>query len=443
MMDEPRDRLTRVLGQPASRRTLLRGATAVAAAPAALALTGSRRAARAQETVELDYWSPVSPGEATYDEEMAVLDAFQQANPTIKIKRQTVPWEQLENKITIAAQGGNLPDVAWALAEQLSTYLHMGIVPDLTQQWNAWSDKSALYPQALAQITAGDKTYGAMPHYLGIRAYLYHKDLFQKAGVEAAPQTWDELVQSGLKLKDAGIPAFGFCGQSVRQPQEVIVYFWQNDLDIAVPTADGKFRNTWKDNPDELTRATEVFQFYDDLIHTNGIVPQDAVGWGYTELDTNFAQAGIASAVDGPWMESYEKDNPDAMKDVAVAPIPYKKTPATFLEVNYQVTFTGSKHPDAAWQFLTFIAGKSAQSMPNYQDRSVRQDVKPTPGKWTEGFLALVPQGKVWPPVSLGQITQHMIDAFQSVLLKQAKPDEAAAKLSDQVNSDLAESGEG
>jgi ABC-type glycerol-3-phosphate transport system substrate-binding protein len=442
-VDHKREPVSTLLERSTTRRDFLQK-TGAGAAAAAVALTGARHnAVRAQEKVELEYWWPVSPGEAGYDDEMAVLDAFQKANPTIKINVQTVPWEQLANKITIAAQGGNLPDLAWSLAEQLSTYLHMGIVPDMTEEWNGWSDKSAIYPQALAQITSGQKMYGAMPHYLGIRAFLYHTDLFKKAGIETPPKTWDELIQTGQTLKDAGIPAFGFCGQSVRQPQEVIVYFWQNDLDIAVPTSGGKFRNTWKDKPDELARATEVFQFYDDLVHKYGIVPQEVSGWGYTELDTNFAQASIASAVDGPWMESYEKDNPDTMKDVAVAAIPYKKTPATFLEVNYQVTFKNAKHPKEAWEFLKFIGGKTAQSMAAYKDRSVRQDVKPTPGKWTEGFLALVPQGKVWPPVSLEQITQHMIDAFQSVLLQQAKPDEAAAKLSDQVNSDLAETGEG
>jgi multiple sugar transport system substrate-binding protein len=424
-----------------TRRRFLQGATAALAVPSVLAKTASA-APRTQSPVKLEYWWPIAATNADYANLVAIIDEFQKLHPNIQVNPQTVSFEQLENKVTIAAQGGNLPDVVWSLPETIPTYQGMGILADLTSQWNAWDEKDGIYPQALTGITFDGKIYGGVPHYLGIRAYQYHAEQFKKAGVEAPPKTWDDLVTVGKKLKDAGFPAFGFCGQSVRQPQEVIVYFWQNDLDIAVKTSAGKFKNTWQDTPDELARATEVFQLYYDLMYTHGIVPRDAASWGYTELDTNLAQGTIASAVDGAWMAGYADDNPDTMADIAFAPIPYKRTPATFLEVAYQVTFAKSPHPAESWEFLKFIAGKTAQSMPAYVNRSVRKDVK-AEGKWTEPFLALVPQGRSWPQIALGQISQHMIDAFQSVLLKQAKPEEAAKTLSDQVNSALAEQGQG
>jgi multiple sugar transport system substrate-binding protein len=444
-VDETRTPLTNFLNGTASRRRLLQQAGAAGAVTAALAAsprqTRIASARRAQETVELEYWWPLSATGADYDNMVAVLDAFQEQNPNIRVNAQTVSFEQLENRVTVAAQGGNLPDVVWSLPETIPTYQRMGILADLTEQWAAWEEKDGLYEQTLAGITFGDRILGGMPHYLGIRALLYHADQFAKAGVEEPPATWDDLVAAGLKLKEQGIPGFGFCGQSVRQPQEVIVYFWQNDLDIAVPAGEGTFRNTWTDNPDELTRATEVFQFYYDLMHTHGIVPREAASWGYTELDTNLAQGTIASAVDGPWMVGYEDENPESMADIAFAAIPYKRTPATFLEVAYQVTFADSPHPAEAWEFLKFIGGKTAQSMPGYIDRSVRSDVK-AQGKWTEPFMALVPQGRSWPQIALGQISQHMIDAFQGVLLEQSTPEEAARMLSEQVNAALTEQGQ-
>ena len=79
--------------------------------------------------------------------------------------------------------------------------------------------------------------------------------------------------------------------------------------------------------------------------------------------------------------------------------------------------------------------------MPAYVDRSVRSDVE-AEGKWTEPFMALVPQGRSWPQIALGQISQHMIDAFQGVLLEQSTPEEAATTLSEQVNAALAEQGQ-
>jgi ABC-type glycerol-3-phosphate transport system substrate-binding protein len=423
----------------------LQGAGAALATPAALAAATSLAAAparRRQATVELEYWWPVAAtSSADYANLVAVIDEFQTLNPTIRVNPQTVSFEQLENKVTIAAQGGNLPDIVWALPETIPTYQRMGILADLTEEWAAWPEKDGLYEQTRTAITFDGKVFGGVPHYLGIRAYQYHADQFRQAGVADPPTTWDELITAGLALKEAGIPGFGFCGQSVRQPQEVIVYFWQNDLDIAVPVGEGTFKNTWRDTPDELGRATEVFQFYYDLMHTHGIVPREAASWGYTELDTNLAQGTVASAVNGSWMAGYEDENPETMADIAFAPIPYKRTPATFLEVAYQVTFADSPHPAEAWEFLKFVAGRVAQSMPAYNARSVRSDVEAT-GKWTDPFQALVPQGRAWPKIALGQVGQQMIDAFQGVLLEQSTPEEAATALSDQVNAALAEQGQ-
>ncbi len=445
MDPETRTSIANVLRGASSRRRFLQGAGAALTVPAVLAKTpvqtGAAPARRAQETVEIEYWWPVAATNADYPNLAAVLDEFQKLHPNIRVNAQTVSFEQLENRVTVAAQGGNLPDVVWALPETIPTYQRMGILADLTEQWNAWEEKAGIYPQAVVPITFGDRILGGMPHYLGIRAYQYHADQFRQAGVAEPPATWDDLVAAGLKLKEAGIPGFGFCGQSVRQPQEVIVYFWQNDLDIAVPLNEGTFRNTWRDNPEELTRATEVFQFYYDLMHTHGIVPREAASWGYTELDTNLAQGAIASAVDGAWMAGYEDENPESMADIAFAAIPYKRTPATFLEVAFQVTFAESPHPAEAWEFLKFVGSRTAQSMEAYRHRSVRTDVE-AEGKWTEPFLALVPQGRSWPKVALGHISQHMIDAFQGVLLEQSTPEEAATMLSDQVNAALAEQGQ-
>ncbi|MBA3450260.1 MAG: sugar ABC transporter substrate-binding protein [Chloroflexia bacterium] len=444
-MDETRTSVMNTLHGTTSRRRFLRQAGAAVAAPAVLAATPRQArtapARSAQETVELEYWWPISATGADYDNMVALIDTFQEQNPNIRVNAQTVSFEQLENRVTVAAQGGNLPDVVWSLPETIPTYQRMGILADLTEQWDAWDEKDGLYEQTVTAITFGDQILGGMPHYLGIRAYQYHADQFAEAGVETPPETWDDLVAAGLQLKELGIPGFGFCGQSVRQPQEVIVFFWQNDLDIAVPAGEGTFRNTWTDNPEELTRATEVFQFYYDLMHTHGIVPREAASWGYTELDTNLAQGTIASAVDGAWMVGYEDENPESMADIAFAAIPYKRTPATFLEVAYQVTFADSPHPAEAWEFLKFIGGREAQSTPAYVNRSVRSDVA-AEGKWTEPFMALVPQGRTWPQIALGQISQHMIDAFQGVLLEQSTPEEAATMLSEQVNAALADQGQ-
>ena len=167
-MDETRTPVTKVLNATTSRRRFLRQASAAGAVTAALAATPGRvriaSARRAQETVELEYWWPISATGADYDNMVAILDAFQEQNPNIRVNAQTVSFEQLENRVTVAAQGGNLPDVVWSLPETIPTYQRMGILADLTEQWAAWEEKDGLYEQTLTAITFGDQILGGLTH---------------------------------------------------------------------------------------------------------------------------------------------------------------------------------------------------------------------------------------------------------------------------------------
>ena len=34
--------------------------------------------------------------------------------------------------------------------------------------------------------------------------FMYNKDIFEKAGITSVPTTWDEFLEAGQKIKDAG-----------------------------------------------------------------------------------------------------------------------------------------------------------------------------------------------------------------------------------------------
>lgn len=427
-----------------TRRKLLGGTAGTVATGA---LLGSGAAAwpnfiRAQEPVTISLWWANSEASVDWEASLEFLDAFHESHPNIRVEPQSVSLEQILNRITIATQGGALPDVCWALPEDIPTYYQMGLLADYSEKWAEWDQREGVAKAAVEGLTFDGKILSGMPETLNARSFQYHASLFEKAGVTTVPKTWDDLVSAGQALTESGVPGFGLCGASVRLPQELIVFLWQNDLDIAVETGDGVFRNTWADDSAETDRATEVFQFYHDLMHTHGVVPQEAAAWGYQELDTRFAQATVASCQNGPWMSNYIDSNPDTMADVELAAVPYKLTPATFLEVGYAVTFEGSPHADAAWEFLKFVGSQEAQSLPLFRDQTVRSDVE-VETQWARSLQELAPQGRTWPPIALGQIQQHMIDSVQRVLLQQASPEEAALTLAEQTNAALVEQGQG
>lgn len=153
-----------------------------------------------------------------------------------------------------------------------------------------------------------------------VRAYLCHENIMKKGGA-SVPATWDDVL-SMTDFKDkTGTYPYALACTGVRAPQEMIVYLAQKGLEICSLQDDGMYKNTWKDNADQLAAAADVFQFYKDCIDS-GVVDPNSKSFGYEETDDNFVNGFSASYVTGNWLQEKEDANPEVMSDVTVEPIP-------------------------------------------------------------------------------------------------------------------------
>jgi multiple sugar transport system substrate-binding protein len=389
----------------------------------------------APEKQAVKFWWALGEGEPYYKQNKDFVDKFNKDNTKILVQPESMSWNDIRDKVVIAGKAKNPPEMVESIPEWITEYYQLGLLQDLTGWVNQYPEKNKVYPVAWESLTYDGKIIG-IPEYFGIRALMYHEDMFKKAGIKEPPKTWKDFLEAGRKLTKDGVYGFGFCGQSVRSPQEFIVYLWQNGVDIVTKMPDGKYKNTWNDNPAELDAAAEVLQFYYDMIYTYKITPETAVSWGYNEMDTAFASGKVAMAVDGPWMQAYENQYPEVMKDVKITQIPYSKQPATFLEVLAVVLFKDAKNPKAAWDFGKEILSYDYQTTAN-RGQPIRTDISVAGNKWVEGFMNLVPTGKFIPHVAFGKIGKIMIDTLQSVLLKQKSPRDAAQWMGVEINKSL------
>ena len=400
----------------------------------AVLLSGAARA----EKVTLNYWIASPPNLAQNIEADKQIALFEQAHPNIHIEKQYILYGPLHDKLLTAIAGGDAPDVTQGLNEWFGELNRMGALRDVTPLVDAWPDKDKVYPAVWKALTIDGRIL-AMPHYIGLRGLLYHADILAKAEIAAPPKTWDELLEQSKAIKQkTGIYGYGIAGTSVRAPQELLAYLAQNKVEIAAPAGEGKFRNTWNDNPDQLKRAAEVFAFYKAL-KDEGAMSPDAASWGYLEEDTNFSLGQYAMVADGPWMQNYEVQNPATMTDVKIAPPPGKLAEATYFEINPFYLLKASKHPEEQWEFVTFLAGREYQAAvrPN---NSPRSDVV-ADSKWSRDFVGLTGIGVFFPPVPLGQITQDMLNAIGRILLRNEDPTSVAIWLGNMVNRDLHQAG--
>ncbi|MBV7505588.1 sugar ABC transporter substrate-binding protein [Bacillus sp. sid0103] len=389
--------------------------------------------------VTINYWTSWAPGSEEERKTKAQIQKFEEEHPNIKINTQVITFDALHDKLVAAISGGAAPDLSWGLSEWFGEFNKMGALQDLSPYVNNWADKDKIYPNVMKAITYEGKVT-ALPQYLGIRALLYHEDMLKAAGIQEPPKTFEDLLNVADQIKKAtGKEAFGIAGKGVRSPQELLAYLASNDVKIAEKMEDGKYKNTWKDNPDQLAKAAEVFKFYQDL-QDKGVIPADAKAWGWEEEDTNFSIGQYAMVVNGPWIEDRAKQNPKEMKDVKVAAPPYKEKPATFLEISPLYLYKDSKHPKETWEFASYILGKEWQS--NIRPtNSPRTDVV-SESQWGKGFTDLASTGVTYPEISLGAVTKSMEDALAKALLQKENPKKVAEWLSQAINSDLEKSGE-
>ncbi|MBT2737259.1 ABC transporter substrate-binding protein [Bacillus sp. ISL-7] len=392
-----------------------------------------------KEQVTINYWASWAPGSEEEIKTKEQIKKFEEEHPNIKINTQVITFDALHDKLVAAISGGASPDISWGLSEWFGEFNKMGALQDLSPYVNNWTDKDKIYPNVMKALTYEGKVT-ALPQYLGIRALLYHEDMLKAAGIQEPPKTFDDLLNAADQVKKAtGKEAFGIAGKGVRSPQELLAYLASNDVKIAEKMDDGKYKNTWKDNPDQLAKAAEVFKFYQNL-QDKGVIPADAKAWGWEEEDTNFAIGKYAMVVNGPWIEDRAKQNPKEMKDVKVAAPPYIEKPATFLEISPLYLYKSSKHPKETWEFASYILGEEWQS--NIRPtNSPRSDVV-SDSQWGKGFTDLAPTGVTYPEISLGAVTKSMEDALGKALLQKENPKKVAEWLSDAINSDLKKSGE-
>lgn len=390
------------------------------------------------EGVTLELWTCFTEGADTEKYSLEKIEEWEAATGNT-VNQTNFTYDMLHEKFLTAAAGGNVPDLIWGLPEYVGEFYNMGIVADLTEKFNAWEGKSALSDAVIKAMTIDNKIVG-VPYEMTVRAYQVHENDMTAAGIEI-PATWEDLLAQTDYNANNGKYITELACTGVRAPQELLVYLAQYGLEIASAQEDGKFKNTWKDDPEQLEKATKVFQFYLDLVN-NGIVDPSSKNWGWEETDENFATGIVSTYVTGNWLAEREATNPDTMSDIVITQIPYPSDgqPATYMECKPLFIPAASTKIDAAFDLACAVCSYDWQNAA-FQDRSPRSDVS-SDTKWSADFQKLADTGVTFPPVTLGGINQAMIDSIAKVLQEGKTAQEAAEWLCDAVNASLAENGE-
>jgi raffinose/stachyose/melibiose transport system substrate-binding protein len=176
-------------------------ATGLGACGSAGSGSGDSSTGTAGGKVTVTWWhnSNTDPGKAYYDQ---VAKDYETKHPNVHIEVNAMQHEDMLTKLDAAFQSGDAPDVYMERGGgELADHVQAGLTKDLS---GSSADTISKLGGSVAGWQVDGKTY-ALPFSMGVVGFWYNKSLFTKAGITAAPATWDELDADVTKLKAAGI----------------------------------------------------------------------------------------------------------------------------------------------------------------------------------------------------------------------------------------------
>lgn len=286
-----------------------------------------------------------------------LIKRFEQDNPGIKVKDETLPATTDEQHqfyvINLEGRSSDFDvlsmDVIW-----VPEFARAGWLRDLSNMLSE-KDKADFFPGPMQAVTYKYRVY-AIPWYIDAGVLYYRKDLLEKYGF-SPPQTWQELVKIAQFIISREDGLYGFIWQGKQYEGLVcnaLEYLWSNEGDVL---KDGK---AVIDSPENIY----ALSFMRDLIAKYKITPP-LVTTAIEEPTRHIFGSGKAVFMrNWPYAWNiFEKEGSPVRGKVGVAPLPsFRKGISASTLGGWQLGINRySKHPDAAERFVKFLSTEEAQ----------------------------------------------------------------------------------
>jgi len=360
----------------------------------------------------------------------AMTDAYLKDHPDVAVKLEFVPYEQLHDKITLAAGSGEgydvvLYDVIWP-----AEFAENKILTDVTDRIDA-KTKAEVEDGAWTTVYYKDKAYG-MPWSVDSKYLFYNKEMLQKAGIAQPPKTWDELIADAKIIKQRGIVDYPIVW-SWSQAEAVIC-----DYAILLQAYGGKFLDDSGKPAFNKGGGLDALKFMANSIKDGVTNPHSTE---YLEEDVRgvFSSGKAAFALNWTYMYGMANTNPKESQVVGkvgvVAPpgIAGKNPIGTVNGAMGLGIPESSKSKDAAWDYIKFLSSpaieaKYAASSPpiwkSFYEEAAKQDRpdKDLMAAEAASFEALSNRPQV---PEYQQFSARLQQAIQQALLGKATPEDA------------------
>jgi len=396
---------------------------------AALALAAASATADTVRVTVAEYSSLTGP----YFEEAAA--AFEAANPEHDIQIEVVPWDVMLQKLTTDISAGANADLSIIGTRWLVDFVAEGIAAPLDGYMSdEFSDR--FIEVFLTPSVFDGQTYG-LPIAASARAMFYNTELFEQAGLDGPPDTWEELKEAAAAIDALGDDIAGFGMQGAQIETDVYFYyaFWAYGGELV--EADG---TSGLDTPAGYQAAA----LYREMLES-GVTQDGVTSMTREDVQNLFKEGRVGMMITAPFLASQIRNEvPDLGFGVAAIPAGPDGDRGTYGVTDSIIMFENSRVKDTAWEFLDFIfttewrarftggegflpVQTAVAEMPEFADDPVLAE-----------FAALLPEAR-FAPVIAGweEIAERTSTALQTIYLGDADIEETLNAAAADINSVL------
>jgi multiple sugar transport system substrate-binding protein len=272
---------------------------------------------------------------------------FQKKYPTIKVKFQNVPFEQIAQKLTTQIAGGSAPDAAFIDAGTTADFASRGALASL-DPYIAQSDvvKEEDFVEAFNLSAQHEGAQYGLPFDGESTGLFYRTDLFEEAGIDAPPTTWEEFEATAQQLTDPAKKQYGYI---LFAPEAAYYWYpWLYQAGGSVLTEDGS------DIAFTSPEAQEAAEFYVGLAKYS---PPDFLNSNSYDGRVAFATGKVAMYMAGSWFAgTLMSEFPKINGKWATAPLPEGDAGCgTTIAGDNLVVFEDGDNKDAAWLWIEYM----------------------------------------------------------------------------------------
>lgn len=356
-----------------------------------------------------------------------LLDAFQEQHKNVSFDFQYAPpVTDYVQKLQSMLLTNTAPDIFVLLPENRAEVFQGNYALDLSDQpfmQNITQNNKNMYLNHEDQ-----KVYG-MAQSSWIGGIWYNEELFQKAGIQGEPNSWEEFMEACAKLKAAGVtPIYdNFQDGSMSS----VVGLFATETQTSNPKFDEDVLNGKKSFADGWTVPFQMV--YNDLISNDYLSP-DMVGMSGDQIRNDFATGRVAMILGTVTdTQTFKEINPDLSFKMMGIPgtTPGNKRYFGTGGVGYAVN-SQTENKEAALAFLDFMM--TEQGLDLYREmgylitvNGYDQEVEPEVEEAYQGLL----QSLNYQPMTYWKkhseaLRNQLIIASQDMVTGKITPEEAA-----------------